>query len=63
MYSNWSMVQLQPHQGFVEQRKVMKKAMGPQAAQSYDGIIEAEAARLVEAFSGYSGDPFHVFSK
>jgi cytochrome P450 len=57
------MVQLQPNQGFSEQRKVMKKVMGPQAAQSYDGIIEAEAVRLVEAFSGYSGDPFHVFSK
>lgn len=63
MYSNWSMVLTQPGYGFTEQRKVLRKAMGSQAAQGYDGLIQVESTKLIEALSGFSGEPFSAVSK
>ncbi|CAG8652712.1 10799_t:CDS:2, partial [Acaulospora colombiana] len=52
-----------PYRTMTNQRKVLRKAMGSQAAQEYDCLIQAECARLVEDFSGFSGEPFSVVSK
>jgi cytochrome P450 len=52
----WSMVMRQPGKDFNEQRKVFRRAVGPQAVSQYDALMEHEAARLVSSLSGYAGD-------
>jgi hypothetical protein len=52
-----------PDQGFTEQRKVFRKAIGSQSVQDYEGFIQVQAGKLVEALSGLSGDPYHVVLK
>ncbi|PVF92921.1 cytochrome P450 [Serendipita vermifera] len=63
MDSAWNMALAPPDHGFTEQRKVLRKAIGAQSLQDYDGLILAESAKLVEAFSGFSGDPSPVVLK
>jgi cytochrome P450 len=60
MAFGWILLQLQMGQAFNENRKVFRKALGPQSVSQYDLLIEQEAESFQKRFSGYSGDPFPV---
>ncbi|PVF95233.1 cytochrome P450 [Serendipita vermifera] len=54
----WSLLQSQPdHQNWIEQRKMLRKVLGPQVIKDYDKLIESEAEDFVNRLEGFSGDP------
>jgi elongation factor P hydroxylase len=53
----WSVAVCQPDKQFNEQRKVFRKAIGPQTASLFDQLLNSEAERLVKSVYGFSGDP------
>ncbi|PVF96176.1 cytochrome P450 [Serendipita vermifera] len=57
MYHGWFMVLAQPGHRHEQQRRILKKSIGTQRVPEYDNIIETEAAALLEALSGFRGDP------
>jgi hypothetical protein len=57
MDHDWWMILAQPGYRLNEQRKVLQKAIGPQAVSEYDGFIQDENSSLIEELSGFSGDP------
>jgi cytochrome P450 len=57
MYIGWFMALLQPGPTLTEQRKVLRKAIGPQTAQEYDWMIQRESKQLIQSLSGFIGDP------
>jgi cytochrome P450 len=57
MNHGWFTVGQQPGPAHTEQRKIMRKAMGPQVISKYDGMIYQEAEKLLKVLSGFSGDP------
>lgn len=63
MYTNHGMLLAQPGPLFNGQRKVFRKALGPQTVPSYDGLIEQNIGPFLQALSGYSGDPHSVIVK
>jgi cytochrome P450 len=56
MYGDHSMLLAQPGPYWNEQRKVFRKALGPQVVPSYDDIIGKNLSTLLTALSGFSGD-------
>ena len=52
---SWSVVRRQPGKDFNEQRKVFRRAIGPQTISQYDTLMECEADNLVSSLSGYAG--------
>jgi cytochrome P450 len=57
MELGWSLLQIQPGPNLLEQRKIFKKALGPQVINKYDELIEREAENFVSKLKGFSGDP------
>jgi hypothetical protein len=53
----WFTVNAQPGPNLTGQRKVIRKAIGHQILPKWDAFIQKEAQRLIEVFSGFSGDP------
>ncbi|PVF95243.1 cytochrome P450 [Serendipita vermifera] len=56
----WSLLQIQPGHNLTEQRKIFKKALGPQAISKHDELIEREAENFVNKLKGFSGDPADI---
>jgi cytochrome P450 len=52
----WPVTRRQPGKDFNEQRKVFRRAIGPQTVSQYDALMEREAERLVSSLSGYAGE-------
>jgi cytochrome P450 len=50
------MLLAQPGPYWNEQRRVFRKALGPRAVPSYDGIIGKNISTLLTALLGFSGD-------
>lgn len=60
----WNLIQTQPsHRGFIEMRKIFRKAIGPQSVSDFDRLIEQEAASFVQRLSGFSGDPLPIIQE
>lgn len=59
----WSLLFRQPGKDFNEQRKVFRKAIGPQSVSQFDTIMEHEAEGLVSTLSGFAGDVGDKFNK
>ncbi|CCA73622.1 hypothetical protein PIIN_07575 [Serendipita indica DSM 11827] len=57
MKFDWSLPMSQPNAEFNEQRKILRRVIGPQEVTSFDYLLEEQAAGLVESLSGHSGDP------
>lgn len=55
----WVLLMRQPGKDFNEQRKLFRKAVGPQTVPQFDTLMELEADRLVSSLSGYAGDLDH----
>ncbi|PVG02534.1 cytochrome P450 [Serendipita vermifera] len=63
MYFGWSILMRQPGKEFNEQRKVFRKAIGPQVLSQYDFLAEREVDRMVSSLIGFSGDPMHQIER
>lgn len=57
---SWSISQAQPGPKHNEARKVFRKSIGPRAVADFDTLLEADAEKLVAAFTGFSGDPREI---
>ncbi|PVF96182.1 cytochrome P450 [Serendipita vermifera] len=57
MSIDWFTALLQPGHTLTEQRKFIRKAIGPQTAQEYDWMIQSESIPLIQSLSGFVGDP------
>lgn len=63
MEFGWSLLNRQPGKDFNGQRKVFRKAVGPQSLSRYDSLVIGEAETLVKNLSGFSGDPTPKFER
>jgi cytochrome P450 len=59
----WSILMRQPGKEFNEQRKVFRKAIGPQIVSQYDHLAEREVDRAISSLVGFSGDPMHQIER
>jgi cytochrome P450 len=57
MNQSWFTILAQPGPTHTAQRKIMRKAMGTQVVSNYDGVLYQEVEKLLEALTGFSGDP------
>lgn len=53
----WFTINQQPGPAHTEQRKIIRKAIGPQEVPHYDYVLEQEAEKLLKRLSGFKGDP------
>jgi hypothetical protein len=53
----------QPGPKLTRQRKILKRAIGLQAVENYEGIIQSEIMKLQEIFSGFSGDLYPLVAQ
>jgi len=58
MYSEFTLLMSQPGEGFTEQRKVFRQALGPRVVGQYDGLIQQHFDSFTGSLSEVSGDPF-----
>jgi cytochrome P450 len=58
MGEGWKLATFQPGFKLTQQRKILRKAIGPQAVASYEEAIQSEIMTLLDNFSGFSGDPY-----
>jgi cytochrome P450 len=53
----WSLAVVQPGPSHSNQRKMLRRAIGPQRVGSHDAYIESETAKLLTTFEKFEGDP------
>jgi hypothetical protein len=54
----WGMVFLEPGPHHSEQRKMLRKGIGPQRIGSHGEKVEKNADKLMLTFNNFRGDPF-----
>lgn len=57
---DWSLALVQPNSHHSDQRKILRKAIGPQRVGSYDSMIESEVAKLMPKLLSFTGDPSYT---
>jgi len=55
---HWSLSFLQPGQHHSDQRKMLRRGIGPQRVGSHNDKIEKNTAELLMALQGFEGNPF-----
>ncbi|PVF96179.1 cytochrome P450 [Serendipita vermifera] len=63
MYFHWTPILVQPGLNHTEQRKPLRKAIGPQSVHEYDRIIQNGASNIIKALLTSDGDPFLPISR
>jgi cytochrome P450 len=53
----WALAHIQPGPRFSEQRKLLRRGIGPQRVGSHNEKIEKHATRLVVALNNFKGSP------
>jgi cytochrome P450 len=63
MGEGWKLAMLQPGNDLTNQKKILRRVIGPQAVGEYDGFIQSEVAKLLEDLSEFTGDPYSLLSR
>jgi cytochrome P450 len=58
MYHEWTPIFVQPGPTHTEQRKLLRKVIGPQTVHEYDRAIQASISDLIKVLLTSEGDPF-----
>jgi cytochrome P450 len=53
----WLTTLLQPGPNHLSQRKMLRRAIGPQRVGSHDPLIESDVAKLMNVLSTFQGNP------
>jgi hypothetical protein len=59
----WEMPMLQPNSHLINQRKMLRRAIGPQRVASHDRRIEYEVAQIMTVLNTFQGAPIDVVQK
>jgi hypothetical protein len=63
MSAGWALIVIQPGPSFNEQRKILHKSIGQQAAPGHDELIQDEIWPLLTTLSSVVGDPFPTVTR
>jgi cytochrome P450 len=63
MSLEWSTAFLQPGPSHSNQRKMLRKSIGPQRVASYNNLIQAEVAKLMLTLQNLKGSPVRAIQK
>src|SRR5271163_2181830 len=63
MGMGWVLAHIQPGPHFSEQRKMLRRGIGPQRVGSHDEIIEKHATRLMVALNNFEGSPHELIQR
>ncbi|PVF97375.1 cytochrome P450 [Serendipita vermifera] len=59
----WQLPLLQPNLHHSNQRKMLRKAVGPQRVGSHDPLIESDATKFMTSLSTFKGAPLHLIQQ
>ncbi|PVF96180.1 cytochrome P450 [Serendipita vermifera] len=63
MYHEWTPIFAQPGRAHTQQRKLLRKAVGPQSVHEYDRIIQTSISNLLEKLLTSDEDPYLPVSR
>jgi cytochrome P450 len=59
----WALAHIQPGPHLTEQRKMLRRGIGPQRVGSHDEKIEKHTARLMVALNNFKGSPHELIRR
>jgi hypothetical protein len=63
MGMKWALAHVQPGPYFSEQRKLLRRGIGPQRVGSHDEKIEKHATHLMVALNSFEGSPHELIQR